>query len=233
MSDRPIRAIVVADGAVPERATLDAAWPGWGDGTLLVVAADGGARGAIRLGLTIDRWVGDGDSLTEGELAELEAAGIPIERSPVDKDESDAELAVVAAVRLGATDVTILGALGGERVDHALANIALLAHSALAGKPARLLDAAARLRLIEAPAPEGGPASLSLEGRVGDGVSLLPFGSDVRGVTTAGLRYPLDDEDLLFGAARGLSNVRVSAAARVTARIGRLLVVETPATLTR
>ena len=231
MTGRSIRAVVVADGAVPERVTLDAAWPGWSDGVSLVVAADGGARGAARLGLTIDRWVGDGDSLTEEELAEVAAAGVPIERSPVDKDESDAELAVVAAVRLGASDVTILGALGGDRIDHALANVALLAHPALVGRPARLLDAAARLRLVDAPAPDGGPVALSLEGRVGDGVSLLPLGSDVHGVTTLGLRFPLSDEDLRFGAARGLSNVRLSAAAGLTVRIGRLLVVETTATL--
>lgn len=231
MTALPARAIVVADGAVPERGTLDAAWPGWRDGAALVVAADGGARGATRLGLAIDRWVGDGDSLSEDELAGLAAAGIPIERSPVEKDESDAELALVAAIRLGATDLTILGALGGERVDHALANIALLAHPALAGRPARLLDAAARVRLIDAPAADGGPVALSLEGRVGDGVSLLPLGSDARGITTVGLRYALGDEDLAFGASRGLSNVRVSTAAGVTVRIGRLLVVETPARL--
>jgi thiamine pyrophosphokinase len=231
MTDRPIRAIVVADGAVPERAALDAAWPGWADGATLVVAADGGARGAARLGLDIDRWVGDGDSLGEEELAALEARGVPVERSPVDKDESDAELAVLAALRFGATDVTILGALGGARLDHALANVALLGHPALHGRPAQLLDVDARVRLVDAPGRDGGSVTLSLDGRGGDGISLLPFGADVRGVTTAGLRYPLAGEPLALGSSRGLSNVRLSAVAAVTVRSGRLLVIETPATL--
>lgn len=231
MTERPIRAIVVADGAVPERADLDTAWPGWADGATLVVAADGGARGAARLGLPIDRWVGDGDSLGEQELAALAARGVPVERSPVDKDESDAELAVRAALRLGATEVTILGALGGARLDHALANVALLGHPTLGRCPAQLLDVDARVRLVDAPGPDGGPVTLSLVGRAGDGISLLPLGADVHGVTTAGLRYPLAGEPLTLGSSRGLSNVRLSARATVTVDAGRLLVVETPATL--
>jgi thiamine pyrophosphokinase len=225
------RAIVVADGAVPERAALDAAWPGWADRVTMVVAADGGARSAQRLGLRLDRWVGDGDSLAEGELARLAAAGVPLERHDATKDESDAELAVLAAVRLGASDVTVLGALGGARIDHALANIALLAHPALAGIACRLLDAGARVVLLSAPQPDGRPATLALPGRIGDLVSLLPIGATARGVTTRGLRFVLVDDDLPAGPARGLSNVRVEDPAAVTMRDGRLLVVETPATL--
>jgi thiamine pyrophosphokinase len=216
---------------VPERAALDAAWPGWSDGIDLVVAADGGARGATRLGLQIDRWVGDGDSLDAGELDRLAAAGIPIERSATDKDESDAELAVLAAVRFGADDLTILGALGGSRVDHALANVALLAHPTLVGRSVRLLDAGARIRLAIAPDARGGPVTVELSGRIGDLVSLLPFGGDVSGITTRGLRYPLRGEDLRVGPARGLSNVRIAPDAAVELRAGRLLVVESPATL--
>src|SRR3972149_51102 len=53
----------------------------------------------------------------------------------------------------------------------------------------------------------GGPVRLDLAGRPGDIVSLLPLG-DAAGVTTVGLRYPLDDEDLPAGPARGGSNGR-------------------------
>jgi thiamine pyrophosphokinase len=228
-----LRAVVLADGTIPSRAALDDAWPGWADGVALVVAADGGARGADPLGLTIDRWVGDGDSLGGVGLAALRDRGIPIDQSPADKDESDTELAVAAAVRAGADDVTIVGALGGPRFDHALANVALLAHPALTGRAARLVDSAARISLIVAPAADGTPVRRSLAGRVRDLVSLLPFGGDVDGVTTYGLRYPLRDEPLRTGPARGLSNVREWPDARVEVQRGRLLVIETPATLGR
>jgi thiamine pyrophosphokinase len=62
-------------------------------------------------------------------------------------------------------------------------------------------------------------------------VSLLPFGGDVEGVRTSGLRYPLRDEPLRMGAARGLSNVRTAETASVVLERGILLVVETPVTL--
>ena len=52
-------AIVLADGAVPARALLDAAWPDWDRGAGYVVAADGGARHAAAFGLRVDHWVGD------------------------------------------------------------------------------------------------------------------------------------------------------------------------------
>lgn len=224
------RALVLADGEPPTLTGLDAAWPGWADGIDLVVAADGGARLAGPLGLRVDAWVGDGDSLGATALDELRRAGIPIELAATDKDASDAELGLLAAIRAGADDVTILGALGGPRLDHALANVQLLAHPAAAGVAVQLLDPAARVRLIAAPGRDGGPVRLDLRGRPGDVVSLLPLG-DAIGITTTGLRYPLRDEDLPAGPARGLSNVRDEAAAGVSLRRGRLLVVEVPARL--
>ncbi len=225
------RAVILADGASPTRADLDEAWPGWADRIGLVIAADGGARLATPLGLAIDRWVGDGDSVDPATLERLRASGVVIERMDVDKDESDTELAIDRALRAGATDITVIGALGGPRLDHALANIGLLALAALAGVPARLLDPAARVSLVRAPGPGGAPVVAVLRGRPGDVVSLLTLGEDVLGVTTEGLRYPLRDEPLLAGPARGLSNVRLSDIARITVRRGRLLVVESPVTL--
>jgi len=225
VTDRPLRAAILADGDVPTRAALDAAWPGWADGIAFVVAADGGARHAPGLGLRIDRWVGDGDSLPAGDLEALRAAGVPVTLVAVEKDETDIELALRTAIDEGAVDVVILGAFGGARLDHALANATLLAHPALAGRSARLLDDASRVRML------AGPGSLELEGRSGDLVSLIPFGTDATGVSTEGLRYPLRGEALTLGAGRGVSNVRVGERATVTLDRGAILVVETPVTL--
>jgi thiamine pyrophosphokinase len=227
---RPMQAIILADGDVAARTRLDAAWPGWERSDAVVIAADGGARHAASLGLTIDLWVGDGDSLGDEGLAGLAAAGVPMEQAPVDKDESDTELAVRAALHRGADALTLVGVLGGPRLDHALANLGLLALPELEGRETVLLAADARVRQLQA-ASDGGPARAILDGRVGDLVSLLPVGADAEGVTTDGLRYPLRDEVLRVGRTRGLSNLRTAATASVTLRSGRLLVVETPATL--
>ena len=221
--------VVVADGDVPTRAELDAAWPGWADGIGEVIAADGGLARAPIAGLVPTLLVGDLDSISPELVAEAASRGLPIERAAVTKDESDAELAMLAAVARGATRITVLGAFGGPRLDHALANLWLLAHPALATADVVLLDAGSRVTLIGAPGPDGQPVTRLLAGRPGALVSLLPFAGDVDGVTTRGLRYALVDEPLLIGPARGLSNVRLRADAAVTVRQGRLVVIETAA----
>jgi thiamine pyrophosphokinase len=227
-------ALILADGAAPTRARIDAAWPGWDAGIGLVIAADGGARHAPALGVQLDRWVGDGDSVDPAELERLAAAGVTLERADADKDESDTELAVLAAVRAGADAVTIIGALGGVRIDHALANIGLLRHPDLEGKPAWLYDElGSRLSLLSAPGEPGSAVARELAGRPGDLVSLLPVGRAVEGVRTEGLRFPLHGEDLAGGRTRGLSNVRIEPVARITVDSGWLLVIETPVTVGR
>jgi thiamine pyrophosphokinase len=220
-----MRALVVAAGDPPTRAALDHAWPGWADGVGLVIAADAGAGTAAGLGLRPDLAVGDFDSIGQGELDRLRAEGIPVEVAPTAKDESDTELAVRAALARGADALTIVGGLGG-RPDHLVANIALLALPELAELAAELLDGSTRVGLVR---PGRGR---ELAGRVGDLVSLSPLGPGVDGVTTVGLAWPLDDEPLPLGPARGLSNVRVAPVARVSVRSGILVVIETvgPAT---
>jgi len=224
-------ALILADGDGPSRRELDDAWPGWDDAVGLVVAADGGARLADALGVTIDRWVGDGDSLGDAALDALIAAGIPVERTRPDKDESDTELAIDAAIRLGADGLVVVGALGGPRIDHALANIGLLAMPELQGRRVVILDGTSRVSLVRAPAPDGTPVRRALPGPRDGLVSLLPVGPGVEGVTTHGLAYPLADEPLPLGRVRGLSNVRVEGDAAIVVRRGLLLVVESPATL--
>ncbi len=219
---RPSRhVLVVAAGDVPDRDALDAAWPEWDANVAEVVAADAGLWHAQRLGFQADLLVGDLDSLGVAPPAgDPEAAEVL--RSPVDKDESDTELALLAAVRRGATRVTVLGAFGGPRLDHTLANVWLLAHPALAAADVTLLDDRARMVLL------AGPAACPLPGRIGAAVTLLPFGGDADGITTRGLRYPLRAESLRTGPARGLSNVRIAADAAVTLSTGWVLVIELP-----
>jgi thiamine pyrophosphokinase len=227
--DRPseLHAVVVADGDVAPRAVLDARWPGWSDGLALVIAADGGLARLGGLGLAADLLVGDLDSLPAAAVDEAARHGVEILRASVAKDESDAELAMLEAVRRGATRITVLGAFGGPRLDHALANVWLLAHPGLARCDAVLLDARWSAFVVTAPSIDGGRVTRPLPGPVGGVVSLLPHGGDVTGITTQGLRYPLRNEALLVGPARGLSNERTHTDASVTVGAGRLLVLET------
>lgn len=212
-----MNAVLVASGD-PDPA--DARWLSDAD---LVVAVDGGAAWLVSIGRRPDALVGDLDSVEPALALRLEEEGVTVERHPAEKDSSDSELALDYALRRGADRIVMLGAIGGVRLDHELANVLLLAAGR---KDPRDLD----LRLIRGGACmralQGG-SSLVIEAGTGSLVSLLPVGGDAEGVTTRGLRYPLRDEPLRLGSTRGLSNEVAAQPATVQLRHGTLLVIET------
>jgi thiamine pyrophosphokinase len=211
-----MRAVVVAHGDVlpSDRAVIQE--------TDLLVAADGGALALERWRLPPHLVVGDMDSLGDAGVQRFARQGIPVTKYPAAKDESDLELAIAQAIAAGATEVVLLGALGGERLDHETANLLLLADPGYNGVQLEARRGALRIRAVR------GDGSLRLAGPVGALVTLLPVNGDAEGVTTDGLRFTLRDETLRFGRARGLSNEVASLPARVALRKGSLLVFETP-----
>jgi thiamine pyrophosphokinase len=211
-----MRAVVVAHGDVlpSDRAVIDA--------NDYVVAADGGAFALERWKILPHLVVGDMDSLGDAGVERMARQGVPVAKFSAAKDESDLELAVAQAIEVGATEIVLLGALGGDRLDHETANLLLLADPGYDGVRLEARRGALRVR------PVRGEGSLSLAGPVGALVTLLPVNGDADGVTTKGLRFPLRDETLRFGRARGLSNEVISLPATVTVSKGSLLVFETP-----
>ena len=215
------RVVIVADGRMDDSDLRDAVEPGD-----LVIGADGGARRAMLAGIHVDLVVGDLDSLAAADLDALMAAGATVSRAHPDKDESDTELCLLAALDRGATVIRLLGALGGARVDHELANVWLLAHPRLDAIDVAILDGGTTIRRIGT-SDGRGPGSVVLEGSAGDIVTLLAIDDPVEGVTTHHLRYPLHAETLTPGPARGLSNVMLEGSARIETQRGRLLVIHT------
>jgi len=209
-----MKAVVVANGSLPDltpfRHLIKEAD--------LVVAADGGARALLEEGLPLTALVGDMDSLPPPLLARWRATGGDTVVAPTAKDETDLELALTFALDRGARRIIVLGALGG-RVDHAMANMLLLAAPLLAGVETSIVDAGTRIVAVR--------DRVRLAGRPGDTLSLLPITARVERIVTAGLLYPLRSETLRLGLPRGVSNVFVQDVATVQVTEGLLLAMHT------
>jgi thiamine pyrophosphokinase len=181
----------------------------------MLVCADGGAHNAMRLGLRPEIVVGDLDSLDAHEKERLQAAGCRFVVHPRAKDETDLELALLFARSEGARTITIIGALG-NRPDHTLANLMLMTDVRFSDIDIRISAAGWEIWIVR--------TSLTVVGKAGDTVSLLPVTARVAGVETDGLEYPLRGETLLRGPARGVSNVMLGDKAQVRLRHGVLIV---------
>lgn len=188
----------------------------------LVIAADHGAQHALSWGWPVHILIGDLDSLSEAVTTSLQAAGTQTLTAPQEKDETDLELALSQALVVAPQEIILCGALGG-RTDHLLANILLLTRPDLAAIKLVLADGPETVYLLRSTNEKA--AQLWLAGTPGDLVSLLPWGGDAEGISTAGLYYPLRDETLFLGQARGVSNIMLEPRAAVRLRHGSLLVI--------
>lgn len=203
--------VIVANGVIGDVTGSRTA----AEGADLLLCADGGALYVLGWGLTPDVVIGDMDSLDAAYLERLETAGVELVRHLPHKDETDLELALDRAVHEGASEITILGALGG-RIDQTIANILLLTRPCLEGATVSILDGRERLFLAR--------DSVTIRGKEGDTVSLMPLSSEVTNITTTGLEYPLRGESLCLGPSRGISNIMTSDEAAITLGDGLLLV---------
>ncbi len=185
----------------------------------MFIAADSGAETALRLGHVPSYIVGDFDSLDAQLVEQLRARGSNIITAEVEKDETDTELAVQLAIDQGATEITLLGALGGERFDHTIANVLLLA--GFDTVPIQIIDGPSTCWLLR------GPGHTTIHGQSGDLLSLLPLTGDATGIRTHGLYYPLNGETLHFSKLRGVSNALTGEQAEVSLESGMLLVIHT------
>ena len=188
----------------------------------IVIAADSGLAYALELGRHVDAVVGDFDSVEPEALAAAEAAGAAVERHPTEKNATDLELAIVAAVARGANHITVVGGHGG-RFDHFLANALLFGSARFESTTVDAWIGHAHLAVVR--------DRVDLHGRPGDLCTLLALGGVARGVTTTGLRFPLDDDVLLPGSTRGVSNELVESVASVSLRTGVLLAIQPNALL--
>jgi thiamine pyrophosphokinase len=148
----------------------------------IVLAIDGAAGLVKEYGIEIDALIGDLDSVRPEDLAHIEGKKTRIIKLPREKDETDTRAAFDEALRLGADEIVLLGALG-HRFDHSYGNVLLLARALKLGIKAMIADEKNTLFAADGP--------VRLTGRPGDIVSVLPLTEGVVADASRGLKYPL------------------------------------------
>lgn len=184
-----------------------------------VIAADSGMRHADALGLKPELWTGDFDSVEEGLRAFH--ADVPMEIFPPEKDQTDGEIAVQAALARGARELVLVGAFGGERADHAYLHLAAALRLEETGISCLLSSGVQEAK----PLTPGRSASFDYDD--GTPFSVLAF-SDLSGLTLSGAKWPLEDHFVPFGSSLTLSN-EVRGALSVGLAAGRALLLARPA----
>ena len=194
--------VVIVTGAAPLDADAVAHIP---TGTI-VIAADGGLDHALAAGVVPAALVGDLDSVSPDGLAWAEAHAT-IERHDPAKDLTDTELALATAVELAgdeapSTDLLLLGAAAGDRLDHLLGTLLALGHPALAAlATVRAVLGTTEVHTVHA----GHTARPTLE--PGQVFSVLALHGPCTGVRVRGAEWELVDADLSAHEARGVSNL--------------------------
>ncbi len=184
----------------------------------VVIAADGAFAHAAPLGLTVDHLVGDFDSIAPHDLAAARSVGVTLRQSPRDKDDTDLELALQLACDLGARDIIVVDGGLGDRPEHFVANVAVLASRRWL--PARVRGVIANASVV-AMHPDLAP--LTVRGSIGDLVSIVTVGAPAIFERSAGLRWPLAAVELAADVGLGLSNELIATTATISLRSGAAL----------
>lgn len=181
-----------------------------------VICADSGMRHARKLNCMPNLIVGDFDSCSVEDLTYYHHLNVSIERYNPVKDQTDTEIAIEKAILRGATHITVYGGIG-TRLDHSLGNIHLLYMLLKKGIGACLMNPHNTVCMTD--------KEMSLEGEIGDIISLIPFAGEAYGVTTEHLGYPLVDATLKVGTSLGISNYMTAKKAVIQVKRGTLLVI--------
>ena len=177
-----------------------------------VIAADGGYEHLKRIGIVPDMLIGDMDSIKQ----EYDNPKVDIKKLPREKDDTDMLAAIKEGLAAGYKEFAIYGALGGERMDHSIANIQCLLYLHNHGAKGVLYGVNDRIELlcndkIYYPATMKGM------------LSVFAFGGDAKGVNEHGLKYLLRDAVVKMEFPIGISNEFIGQESMIEVKDGKLL----------
>ena len=175
-----------------------------------VIAADGGLRHTQMLGLTPDVILGDFDSLGyTPNCAQV---------FPVEKDDTDAMLAVRQGLDRSFREFVLYGSLDGPRLDHTVANFQTLQFLADRGAQGYLVGLNSIVTVIK-------NGEIRFPAHFRGNFSAFCMGADAQNVTIQGLHYPLENGTLTSGFPLGVSKHFTGKTATVSVQNGSLLLI--------
>jgi thiamine pyrophosphokinase len=174
-----------------------------------ILAADGGLLHTEKLGLTPNGILGDFDSLGYTPVGSTVF--------PVEKDDTDAMLAIKKGLELGYREFLLYGSLDGPRLDHTVANFQALQYLADRGATGYLIGKDYIVTCLK-------DGKLRFSADAGGILSVFCMGQDAEGVTLTGLQYPLENGTLTAGFPLGVSNHFIGKSAEISVKQGSLLV---------
>lgn len=186
------------------------------DVNTLLIGCDGGTKYLLFLGYKPHAIVGDMDSLSIEIKSKLKNHPVEYIKYPIKKDNTDAELALLYAIKHGCKEIIITGILG-TRIDHMLATILMFFQKQFSKLQIKIIEGNQDIFLVH--------KKISIEGKKGDTVSLIPLTEKTTGITTKNLEYKLSNLTLPFGTTRGISNVLTTNKAEISLKKGVLIVV--------
>lgn len=177
----------------------------------MVIAADGGYAHLSAAGIRVDSLMGDFDSIN------VMPDGVPVERFPPEKDDTDVMIAIRSALSLGFRRFALYGVLGGDRFDHTIANMQALCFLSRQNAIGYMVGNGIVLSAIT-------DGERQFPNRLKGYCSVFCMGEEALGVDLEGLKYPLCDARLTYDVPLGVSNEFIGEAATVRVRKGTLLV---------
>lgn len=181
------------------------------DGDLLI-AADGGYLTLLKKGFMPDVIIGDFDSSPRPEVKNVEIIALKPE-----KDYTDIAEAIDIGKKRGYTEFVISGCLGGRRLSHTVANLALIAKLASEKLSATLIGDNVKIYAVSR-------GSLSLK-KGCTYLSIFAFGGKAE-VSLSGVKYPLSHYKLICDTPLGVSNEITAETAEIRVHSGTALVIE-------
>lgn len=183
-----------------------------------IICSDGGVNHAYNMNIVPNYIIGDLDSANEDIIEYYKSKNVMFEKFPTKKDETDTELCINFSCELKAKEIDLIAALGG-RIDHTIANVNLLYYIRKKGIITKIISEKEEIYIAI-------DEEVTIDGNIGDVISILPIKNDIKGITLKNLEYQLENYNIEFSKPLGISNVMTNKNCNIKVNEGSVIIIK-------